>query len=59
MKFKPDCSERWQPLAQAIQGEDGILGDQMEQDGVVTVSITFPSYGEIPGVPRKSWSKGE
>lgn len=51
MKFKADCSERWQPLAQAVQGEDGILGDQMEQDGVVTVSITFPSYGEIPGVP--------
>ena len=51
MKFKAACSPRWQPLAQAVGDEPGEVLNRMERDGVVTLDLLFPFYGQINEIP--------
>lgn len=51
MKFKPDCSDRWQGLAKAVDGMDGSIVSQCVVDGVELFSVLFSGYGEVANVP--------
>ncbi len=51
MKFKDDCAARWQLLAEAVGGVSGEVINQMERDGIVTLDLLFPDYGQINEIP--------